>query len=561
MKAIAYIRWSSDEQTSGDSLERQTANVQAYCQRAGLDLVETLVDSGLSAHKGEHLQRGQLGALLVGRIDSGLCSGMALVVEDMDRLSRQGIIKAGELIERIGKGNVTIHIAKDGQIIRPGSNNNLDTAIRNVVNAYNAEDYSKKLRERVTSAWRNKRKNAKDGEAITKNLPAWLKTDGAGSAIQIDEAKAEVVREMFRLAASGSGKRAIVRIMTERGVPPITGGKKWDATYVGRILTSRAVLGERVSLLASRNQNDGETRLKYYPAIVDAELWQAAQAAISARTIKTADGKTTGKFQGRTGRVVNLFKGLVADITTGESVPMYLFYQSKGRAIRLSTEKRSSDDTPRWIRLDYFERNFLAFIGDLDFHSILGEAESAELREARTNAANLKLAIEQETARVEKIADALIDAAKSPTLTRRLAEAETKLATLEDELPAAEAWQVELEARHAALLDDSIAFAKLAGATDTATRMQLQAEIRRKVKSITFNFRGHLLDAPEFNFRVRWLDPEFPAGECVMAWIEFINGAKRILAFTTDCVRAVWIHEKDEVPAGPPEAWRKKYQP
>jgi len=236
---------------------------------------------------------------------------------------------------------------------------------------------------------------------------------------------------------------------------------------------------------------------------------------------------------------------------------MYLFYQSKGRAIRLSTEKRSSDDTPRWIRLDYFERNFLAFISDLDFKSILGEAESAELREARTNAANLKLAIEEETARVEKIADALIES-RSPTLTRRLSEAEAKLATLEDELPAAEAWQAELEARHAALLDDSVAFGKLAGTTDTATRTQLQAEIRRKVKSITFNFRGHLLDAPEFNFRVRWLDPEFPAGECVMAWIEFINGAKRILAFTTDCVRAVWIHEKDEVPAGPPEAWRKK---
>ena len=165
---------------------------------------------------------------------------------------------------------------------------------------------------------------------------------------------------------------------------------------------------------------------------------------------------------------------------------------------------------------------------------------------------------QQQQQQVASIGEALIKNPSSDFLSRRLSEAEAKLATLEDELPAAEAWQVELEARHAALLDDSTAFRKLAGTTDTATRMQLQAAIRRKVKSITFNFRGHLLDAPEFNFRVRWLDPEFPAGECVMAWIEFINGAKRILAFTTDCVRAVWIHEKDEVPAGPPEAWRKK---
>src|SRR5262249_17572934 len=163
-----------------------------------------------------------------------------------------------------------------------------------------------------------------------------------------------------------------------------------------------------------------------------------------------------------------------ADITTGESVPMYLFDQGNGRPSRLTTEKRSSDDTPRWIRLDYFERNFLAFIADLDFKSILGEADAAELREARTNAANLKLATEPEQQRVASIGKALIKNPSSDFLSQQLTEAEAKLATLEDELPAAEAWQAELEARHAALLDDSVAFGKLAGATDTATRMQLQ---------------------------------------------------------------------------------------
>jgi DNA invertase Pin-like site-specific DNA recombinase len=531
--------------------------VQAYCQRNDLDLVETLVDEGLSGFKGEHLQRGKLGALLVGRLDAGLCSGMALVVEDMDRLSREGIVKAGKLIERIGKGGVTIHIAKDGQIIRPGSNNNLDTAIRNVVNAYNAEDYSKKLRERVTSAWKNKRKNAKDKQAVTANLPAWLESDGTGSAIRVNEAKAEVVREMFRLAAGGQGKRAIVRIMTERGVPPITSGKKWDATgkkwdytYVGRVLTSRTVLGERVSLLASRKQ-DGETRLNYYPQIVDAELWQAAQSAISARRGKTVSGKVTGKFQGRTGKVVNLFKGLVADVTTGESVPMYLQYQSRGRAIRLGTEKRSADDIPRWIQLDYFEREFLAFIADLPYQEILGEAESAELREARSNAANLRLAIEQTAAQVKQIGVAFIKNPSSNFLSQQLTETEAKLAELEDELPAAEAWQCELEARHAALLDDSTAFKKLAGATDTATRMQLQAAIRRKVKSITFNFRGRMKLNPEWD--------AFPADKPqVVCWIEFVNGAKRALGFTEEHVVAFWVHGKDETPAGPPEAWRKQ---
>jgi hypothetical protein len=353
---------------------------------------------------------------------------------------------------------------------------------------------------------------------------------------------------MFRLAASGSGKRAVARIMTERGIPPITGGKRWDATYVGRVLTSRTVLGERVSLLASRKQ-DGEARLNYYPQIVDAELWQAAQSAISSRRGKTASREVTGKFQGRTGKVVNLFKGLIADVTTGESVPMYLQYQSRGRAIRLSTEKHSADDSPRWIWLDYFERNFLAFISDLDFKTILDEAESTELREARTNAANLRLAIEQQ--QVASVGKALIKNPSSDFLSQQLTEAEAKLATLEDELPAAEAWQAELEVRHAALLDDSIAFGKLAGATDAATRTQLQAEIRRKVKSITFNFRGRMNLNPEWD--------AFPANEPqVVCWMEFVNGAKRALAFTPDHVGAFWVHGKDETPAGPPEAWGKK---
>ena len=300
MKAIGYIRWSSDEQTSGDSLERQKANVQAYCQRAGLELVETLVDSGLSGFKGELLQRGQLGVLLV-KIDSGQCNGMALVTEAMDRLSREGRKKGLALLDRISAGGVEIHFSMSGRVV-PVKSDDLGTDIVNLVETWTAEEYSRKLKERVTSAWKNKRKNAKDGQAITANLPAWL-TGEARESISVDEPKAEIVREIFRLAASGSGKRAIVRILTERGIPPITGGKRWDASYVGRVLLSRAVLGERVSLLASRNQSNDETRLNYYPAIVDAELWQAAQAAISARRGKTLAQKRTSRARARADNV------------------------------------------------------------------------------------------------------------------------------------------------------------------------------------------------------------------------------------------------------------------
>ena len=484
------------------------------------------------------------GSRFLAEADTGIYSGYALVVEQLDRLSRLELIDTNNLHQRILNAGLEIYVTQENRVIK--NLNDFTTAVLSLFGAYNAHEYSKKLRERVTSAWKNKRKNAKDGQAITANLPAWL-TGKAGEQIQVDEQKAEIVREVFRLAAAGSGKRMIARILTERGIPPITGGKKWDATYVGRVLLSRAVLGERVSLLASRNNGNAEVRTSYYPAVVDAELWQAAQAAISARRGKTANGEVTGKFQGRSGKVVNLFKGLISDVTTGESVPMYLQDQGNGRAIRLSTEKLSAEDKPRWILMDYFEQNFLAFLDDLPWQDILGEQESAELREARTAVANLKQATEQGQQQVESIGEALIKNPSSDFLSCRLSEGESKLAELKAELPAAESRLTELEARHAALLDNSVAFKRLAGTTDTAIRMQLQGAIRRKVKSITFNFRGRAIDTPEF-----------PAGEHAEAWIEFVNGAKRILTFGAGHYGAWWLHSEDEEPAGPPDGWQKE---
>jgi DNA invertase Pin-like site-specific DNA recombinase len=478
VKAILYIRWSSDEQTSGNSLERQTANLTAYCQRAGLEISETLVDEGLSGFKGEHLsEKGKLGALLVGRIDNGLCSGMALVVEDMDRLSRQGIVAAGSLIERIGKGDVTIHIAKDGQIIRPGSSNNLDTAIRNVVNAYNAEDYSKKISGRVTSAWAAKHKNSANGECITANLPPWL-NGSIGEQVSVDEAKAAVVREIFSLCAAGQGKRAIMREMIERRIAPLS-GKAWNNAYVGRLLTWRAVLGERCSMLASRNVGK-EVRVNYYPQIVPAELWQSAQAALAARN---SGGKST-RHSGRPSKTLNLFRGLVNDVTTGKPVPMYLVQGRKDDA-RLTTEKVTANDKPRWVNYREFETGVLGFLRELDYGSVLNESESDELSAARSNAANLRQAIEQGSGQIERMLDLLIDT-PSPALKARLASSEAKLAQDRAALETAETTLETLEARHAALLNGRESLEKLTSSTDEATRRRLRAEIQSKVSKIEF---------------------------------------------------------------------------
>ena len=104
-QAIAYVRWSSDDQAAGNSLERQTANITAYCERNGLELTQTLIDDGLSAYKGEHLQKGKLGRFMTA-VDKGRYRDHALVVEALDRLSRAGISESTALVARLLKGGV-----------------------------------------------------------------------------------------------------------------------------------------------------------------------------------------------------------------------------------------------------------------------------------------------------------------------------------------------------------------------------------------------------------------------------------------------------------------------
>src|SRR6478609_8311799 len=49
LKAIIYVRVSSDEQVLGTSLESQDEQCRAYCQRRGMEVVKAFREEGESA--------------------------------------------------------------------------------------------------------------------------------------------------------------------------------------------------------------------------------------------------------------------------------------------------------------------------------------------------------------------------------------------------------------------------------------------------------------------------------------------------------------------------------
>jgi DNA invertase Pin-like site-specific DNA recombinase len=529
MKALAYLRWSTDDQTAGNSLERQTANVEAYCQRNALELIETLADDGLSAFKGEHLSRGKLGQLLA-KADKGRYRGFCLVVEQMDRLSRQGIDETWQLVRRILKNGIELHITQQNRVVR--SLDDLPTVIMQAVESFSAQEYSRKLKERVSAAWSDKKHKGENGVSITSKLPAWL--DGVtGQPITVNATKADIVRQIFELASQGIGKRLIARRLNEKGVPTFSRGKRkakiWGHSYIEKILHNRAVLGDYQPYVGkgSERKPDGDVRIGFYPAIIKPDLWQRAQESLSSRRTITAGGEVTGLYPGKTGKLHNLFTGLIfewisIDEWSSKTLPMHYVDKGKRSRPKLTIEKTSDIDKPHAIDYADFEPNFLRFLDQLDWTSILDASDTTNLRQVEESIAHISLDIERAETQIQKITDLLIDT-PSKALKDRLLQTEAEIERYRIAREDAIKHLGDVRRKHQDLLSTDIVFARLAKATDFETRARLRQEIRRKVKRIDVWFPG-------------------PPGH-IAARISFTNGVtgsllwqegQRTIAFTLD---------------------------
>ena len=113
--AISYIRWSSDKQTSGDSRRRQTTGAEAFAVRHNLTLLPiTHVDAGVSAWKSKNAYEGALSSILEALAKGKIEKETVLIVEQLDRLSRDDLDIAIGLVGKIIRAGMPIgHVRKD----------------------------------------------------------------------------------------------------------------------------------------------------------------------------------------------------------------------------------------------------------------------------------------------------------------------------------------------------------------------------------------------------------------------------------------------------------------
>src|SRR5947209_4273036 len=115
-KAFSYVRFSTAEQSHGDSLRRQTDAASRYAALHDLQLDNRLTyrDLGVSAFKGAN-EAGKLGEFLEA-VKSGLVpQGSYLLVESLDRISRKKARHAQRVLESIVDAGITLVTLQDGQ--------------------------------------------------------------------------------------------------------------------------------------------------------------------------------------------------------------------------------------------------------------------------------------------------------------------------------------------------------------------------------------------------------------------------------------------------------------
>jgi len=175
--AYAYARWSSNPQEKGDSPVRQHERAAEYAKKRHYNLIELPPDAGISAYHGANLD-GELGLFLKKVRNLEIKKGSVLLVESVDRLSRQQPILAFGLVAQILAADIIIETYGNGRQYTKHDELELFTLLADITRAH-SESATKG--DRVRAAWQRKRAKATNLEAMTARVPGWIISEGGKS--------------------------------------------------------------------------------------------------------------------------------------------------------------------------------------------------------------------------------------------------------------------------------------------------------------------------------------------------------------------------------------------
>lgn len=313
-RAYSYVRFSTAEQEKGHSLQRQTEAAQAWAaaNNVVLDDELTFQDKGVSGFHGANRETGALGVFLERVRDDTIPPGSWLLVENLDRISRQVARKAVRAIEDIVEAGITVVDMSDGG--REYNATALDSDpvlfLMMVLRFIRANEESATKGGRVAKAHAARRQKFAGQEKLTKpytlRLPAWIRWDESSCSYALIEERAELLRWMFEVADDGLGVHSIAAQLNETKVDTWGAGgwkaKYWHRSYIRKLLGNKAAIGvfvphrvEKIEGKRTKQRIPQEPIAHRFPAAIDRELFERVNARLSTTEARGKNAKAPAR--------------------------------------------------------------------------------------------------------------------------------------------------------------------------------------------------------------------------------------------------------------------------
>lgn len=450
-KAYSYLRFSTPEQAQGDSRRRQADLAARFAQEHGLELDDnSYADLGISAYKGKNAAVGALRQFLEAVEDGVVPQGSFLLVENLDRLTRDHIVPAQALFLQIISAGITIVTLSDQRSYSVESvNANPTDLIISLLSMIRAHEESATKGRRVRAAWDAKRRKAAEAP-LTARCPSWLKLDRTKTPPQWVklEDRVRVVQRIFKMAAKGVGQHSIANTLNKEGVPTFGRSKYWHRSFIKKLLANEAVVGTMTphtqshDVTGRRVRTAGKPVANYFPRIIDDELFEDVRAM-------GLDGRRQPSTKGRS-RPAHMLAGLAHCGLCGAAMTRVHKGPGNGKAKLICTVAKvgvgcvyqtvAVEDVERTIcdEFDFLAGTVPSADASLDAELERLETQDAAISEMLRNivdsialggdSATLRdrmMALEEERERCRKEHDALLDkiaAASRDSVEKRLAK-------------------------------------------------------------------------------------------------------------------------------------------
>ncbi|MFK0385185.1 recombinase family protein [Agrobacterium sp. NPDC090273] len=485
-RAYSYVRFSTPDQMRGDSFRRQTEAAARYAATHGLTLDDTFTfhDLGVSAFQGKNRAEGMLGEFLAFVRSGDIPKGSYLLVENLDRISRENALDALDTLKDIAREGVTVVTLNDGREFTHESlrRNPIDLMVA-VMMFMRANEESETKSRRLSASWENKRSEA-GTTPLTSVSPAWVRLKADRSGFELMPERAEVVRRIFRMTLDGLGQHAITGILVREGIPVFGRGKLWHRSYVSKILRNPATVGEftphRYSRVdGKRVRTPTDPIQNYYPAVIDRETFERVGDLTSGR----AAAGSTSAGASRANILAGLAKCPLCDRTMTRVNKGSRKKAGKPYLVCTSAKVGAGCEYHQ-VRLEYVHT---AIIGKAE--ELIAEMPSPD-DSLQTQWQTLEGEIWGLDEGIAKIVEAIGEAGHSRALLDRLTQLESKLDGAKKE-------QLDIASRISSSLTNrvqNVAYVELMGAIEAEDVGRINATLRQLFRKAVVNYQTGKLE-------------------------------------------------------------------